>query len=136
MSADSAAPANIMIAIDPPHSGANANSSEEMMPLPHWKDPSNAAAVPAIAGSTEFKAAAFVQAATTPFMPNTKNTMTTTPPQANHTGHASGSKRHTRHSGDQGGDLEDAAQAVGLYPPLAESGQTITPIMFMPNSRP
>ena len=79
MSADSAAPENIMIAIDSTtFRGLNANSSEEMMPLPYWKEPSNAAAVPAIAGSTEFKAAAFVQAATTPFIPNTKNTVTPT----------------------------------------------------------
>lgn len=40
MSADSAAPANIMIAIDSTtFRGLNANSSEEMMPLPYWKDP-------------------------------------------------------------------------------------------------
>lgn len=41
MSADSAAPANIMIAIDSTaFRGLNANSSEEMMPLPSWKEPS------------------------------------------------------------------------------------------------
>ena len=80
MSADSAAPANIMIAIDSTaFTGLNASNSDEIIPLPYWKEPSNAAAVPAIAGSTEFKAAAFVQAATTPFIPNTKNTVTTTP---------------------------------------------------------
>lgn len=80
MSADSAVPANIITDMDSTaFRGLNANSSEEMMPLPYWKEPSSAAAVPAIAGSTEFKAAAFVQAATTPFMPNTKNTVTTTP---------------------------------------------------------
>lgn len=40
MSADSAASANIMTAIDSTaFRGLNANSSEEMMPLPHWKDP-------------------------------------------------------------------------------------------------
>ena len=40
MSADSAAPANIMIAIDSTaFTGLNANSSEEMMPLPYWNDP-------------------------------------------------------------------------------------------------
>lgn len=40
MSADSAAPANIMIAMDSTaFRGLSANSSEEMMPLPHWKDP-------------------------------------------------------------------------------------------------
>lgn len=41
MSADSAAPANIMIAIDSTaFRELNANSSEEMMPLPYWKEPS------------------------------------------------------------------------------------------------
>ena len=41
MSADSAVPANIMIAIDSTaFRGLNANSSEEMMPLPYWKEPS------------------------------------------------------------------------------------------------
>lgn len=41
MSADSAAPANIMIAIDSTAFwGLKANSSEEMMPLPYWKEPS------------------------------------------------------------------------------------------------
>ena len=41
MSADSAAPANIMTAMDSTaFRGLNANSSEEMMPLPSWKEPS------------------------------------------------------------------------------------------------
>ena len=41
MSADSAAPANIMTAMDSTaFRGLNANSSEEMMPLPYWKEPS------------------------------------------------------------------------------------------------
>ena len=40
MSADSAVPANIMTAMDSTaFRGLNANSSEEMMPLPYWKDP-------------------------------------------------------------------------------------------------
>ena len=40
MSADSAAPANIMIAIDSTaFTGLNASNSNEIIPLPYWKDP-------------------------------------------------------------------------------------------------
>lgn len=41
MSADSAVPASIITVMDSTaFRGLNANSSEEMMPLPYWKDPS------------------------------------------------------------------------------------------------
>lgn len=41
MSADNAVPANIITAMDSTaFRGLNANSSEEMMPLPYWKEPS------------------------------------------------------------------------------------------------
>ena len=41
MSADSAVPANIITAMDSTaFRGLNASSSEEIMPLPYWKEPS------------------------------------------------------------------------------------------------
>lgn len=41
MSADSAVPASIITAMDSTaFRGLNASSSEEMMPLPYWKEPS------------------------------------------------------------------------------------------------
>ena len=38
--------------------GITASRSEEIIPLPYWNDPKSAAAEPAMAGSTEFRAAA------------------------------------------------------------------------------
>lgn len=61
-----------------------ANSNEEMMPLPYCKAPMNAAAEPTIVAGTASSAAALVHDAIMPFMlkmMNTKPMMPNMPPQ-------------------------------------------------------